>query len=85
MSDNMERVLGILSKLVAFPSVSSTSNKSIIDFIDNYLKQHGVITHRTVILGVTEDPRQGNRASEALDEGFEELIAPACLFELSAV
>ena len=28
---------------------------------------------------------QGNRASEALDEGFEELIAPACLFELSAV
>ena len=29
--------------------------------------------------------KQGNRASEALDEGFEELIAPACLFELSAV
>ena len=29
--------------------------------------------------------QQGNRASEALDEGFEELIAPACLFELSAV
>ena len=24
---------------------------------------------------------QGNRASEALDEGFEEVIAPACLFE----
>ena len=56
MSDNMERVLGILSKLVAFPSVSSTSNKSIIDFIDNYLKQHGVITHRTV----TEDGEKHN-------------------------
>ena len=39
-------------------------------------------THRRNGLHLTV---QGNRASEALDEGFEELIAPACLFELSAV
>ena len=48
MSGNIECVLELLEKLVAFPSISSTSNKSIIDFIESYLSQHGVIVHRTV-------------------------------------
>lgn len=32
----------MLEKLVAFPSVSSESNLPIIDFIENYLSEHGV-------------------------------------------
>jgi len=36
----------MLEKLVAFPSVSSESNLPIIDFIENYLAEHGVKSWR---------------------------------------
>jgi len=37
----------MLAKLVAFPTVSRDTNLPLIDFVEDYLKGHGVAAHRT--------------------------------------
>jgi len=36
----------VLEKLVGFPTVSSVSNLDLVDWVESYLKSHGIIAHR---------------------------------------
>ena len=38
----------MLEKLVAFPTVSSNTNLDLISFVEDYLSQHGVTSHRVM-------------------------------------
>lgn len=42
----------LLDRLVAFPTVSDQSNLDLVDFVDTYLRAHGVTP---VIVPSTED------------------------------
>ena len=46
----------MLARLVAFPTVSRASNLPLIDFVEDYLRGHGVECHR-----VFDD--EGNKAN----------------------
>ena len=42
MSDRLEKTVGLLADLVAFPTVSGEPNGEIIGYIKSYLESHGV-------------------------------------------
>lgn len=44
----------LLEKLVSFPTVSSESNLELIDWVEDYLKSHGVESHRVYNEGKTK-------------------------------
>ena len=56
MSDRLEKTVGLLADLVAFPTVSGEPNGEIIGYIKSYLESHGV----SVLLDVTDDGQQMN-------------------------
>lgn len=45
MTDRLS-ALELMEKLVSFPTLSSVSNLPLIDWVEGYLKDHGIIAHR---------------------------------------
>ena len=57
--ETVERLtpLELMSRLISFPTVSRDSNLPLIDWVENYLKTHGITSHRW------PDPNQPEKAA----------------------
>ena len=49
--------LEIMTKLVSFPTVSRDTNLPLVDWVESYLSEHGIESHRWV------DPEQTHKAA----------------------
>ncbi|MEC8575267.1 MAG: M20/M25/M40 family metallo-hydrolase, partial [Pseudomonadota bacterium] len=49
--------LEIMTKLVSFPTVSRDTNLPLVDWVQDYLDSHGIVSHRWV------DPEQPHKAA----------------------